>query len=74
MSAILSTEDNSEVMQNIANKTSSQFFQIPPVPNKSSEKGRDEHSQSGEVDGERIFQGNIKSSSKKNKVLAFTSD
>jgi malonyl-CoA/methylmalonyl-CoA synthetase len=36
VSAILSTEDHGELMQSIANKTSSQFFHILPVPNNSS--------------------------------------
>lgn len=65
MSTILSTEDHSEVMQSIANTTSSRFFHIPLVCNNSSEKGGDQHSQSRKVDAERILQGNIDRSSKK---------
>lgn len=50
VSAILSTEDHSELMQNIANKTSSWFFfHIPPVPNKSSEKSNNGHSKMEKV-------------------------
>lgn len=71
MSAILSTEDHSELMQSIANKSSTQFFHIPPVPNKSSEKSKDENSESGENDVDRIFQENIGRSSKKTIVSTF---
>jgi malonyl-CoA/methylmalonyl-CoA synthetase len=64
VSAILSTEDHSELMQSIANKTSSQFFHIPPVPNNSSEKSSNGHSQNGEIDADSIFPENIERSSK----------
>jgi len=50
-------------MQNIANKTSSQFFHLPPVANKSLEKSRDEHSQNGKIDANKIFLENIERSS-----------
>ncbi|RDX88379.1 Malonate--CoA ligase, partial [Mucuna pruriens] len=64
ISTILSTEDHSELMQSVANKSSSQFFHLPPVLNNSSEKSRDEHSQNGEIDAVRIFLDNIGKSSK----------
>lgn len=70
MPATLSTEDHSQTMQNVANKSSSQFFLIPPVPNKSLEKSIDEDSQNRETQEERIHQANIKRTSKKNKLLA----
>ncbi|XP_073226423.1 probable CoA ligase CCL8 [Cicer arietinum] len=73
VSAILSTEDHIELMQSIANKTSSQFFHIPPVPNNSSEKSRDEHSQNGEIDADRIFLENIESSSEDAALILYTS-
>ena len=71
MSTILSTEDHSELMQSIANKTSSQFFHIPPVPTKSSEKSRDEDSQNGEVEADRIFRDDIGRPSKKITISTF---
>ncbi|PNY11574.1 malonate-CoA ligase-like protein, partial [Trifolium pratense] len=72
-SAILSTEDHSELMQNIANKTSSQFFHLPPVANKSLEKSRDEHSHNGEIDSNRIFLENIQRSSEDPALILYTS-
>ncbi|GAU13875.1 hypothetical protein TSUD_262020 [Trifolium subterraneum] len=72
-SAILSTEDHSELMQNIANKTSSQFFHLPPVANKSLEKSRDEHSHDGEIDSNRIFLENIQRSSEDPALILYTS-
>lgn len=69
MSAILSTEDHSQTMQNVADKSSSKYFLIPPVPSNSFEKIRDEDSQSREIQDERIHQGNIKRTSKINKLL-----
>ncbi|CAL5210652.1 unnamed protein product [Lathyrus oleraceus] len=73
VSAILSTEDHSELMQNIANKTSSRFFHIPPVPNKSSEKSNIGHSKSGESDADRIFLENIERSSEDPALILYTS-
>ncbi|KAK2432577.1 AMP-dependent synthetase and ligase family protein [Trifolium repens] len=72
-SAILSTEDHSELMQNIANKTSSQFFHLPPVANKSLEKNRDEHSNNGEFDSNGIFLENIQRSSEDPALILYTS-
>jgi malonyl-CoA/methylmalonyl-CoA synthetase len=71
VSAILSTEDHGELMQSIANKTSSQFFHILPVPNNSSEKSRNGHSQNGEIDADRIFLKNVERSSKNITFSAF---
>ncbi|GAU13814.1 hypothetical protein TSUD_261410 [Trifolium subterraneum] len=71
VSAILSTEDHSELMQSIASKTSSQFFHIPPVPNKSSEKSKD--SQNGESNADRIFLENIERSSEDPALILYTS-
>ncbi|KAK2432522.1 AMP-dependent synthetase and ligase family protein [Trifolium repens] len=71
VSAILSTEDHSELMQSIASKTSSQFFHIPPVPYKSSEKSKD--SQNGESDADRIFLENIERSSEDPALILYTS-
>jgi len=59
ISAILSTEEHSELMQRVANKSSSQFFHLPPVVNMSSEKSRNEHSQNGKVHADRIVLDNI---------------
>lgn len=72
-SAILSTEDHSELMQNIASKTSSQFFHLPPVANKSLEKSRDEHSQNGKIDADRIFLETIERSSQDPALILYTS-
>jgi malonyl-CoA/methylmalonyl-CoA synthetase len=58
-------------MQNIAKKTSSQFFHLPPVANKSLEKNRDENSNNGEFDSNGIFLENIQRSSMNITVLAF---
>lgn len=71
VSAILSTEDHSELMQSIASKSSCQFFNLPTVPSTSSEESRDEHSQGGEIDANGISLENIGRSSKKISVLAF---
>lgn len=71
MSAILSTEDHGELMQSIANKTSSQFFHLPSVPSKSSEKSRDELSQSGDIVADKISLESIGRSSKNITVSAF---
>jgi malonyl-CoA/methylmalonyl-CoA synthetase len=72
VSAILSTEDHGELMQSIANKTSSQFFHILPVPNNSSKKSsRNGHSQNGEIDADRIFLKNVERSSKNITFSAF---
>jgi malonyl-CoA/methylmalonyl-CoA synthetase len=71
VSAILSTEDHGELMQSIANKTSSQFFHILHVPNNSSEKSRNGHSQNGEIDADRIFLKNVERSSKNITFSAF---
>ncbi|XP_058731883.1 probable CoA ligase CCL8 [Vicia villosa] len=73
VSAILSTEDHSELMQSIANKTSSRFFHIPPVPNKSSEKSNNEHSQNGKLDADRIFLENIGKSIEDPALIIYTS-
>ncbi|KEH28755.1 fatty acyl-CoA synthetase family protein [Medicago truncatula] len=73
VSAILSTEDHSELMQSIANKTSSQFFHIPPVPNNSSEKSRNGHSKNGEIDADSIFPENIERSSEDPALILYTS-
>ncbi|KAK7349190.1 hypothetical protein VNO77_06359 [Canavalia gladiata] len=64
VSAILSTEDHSQIMQSVAKKSSSQFFHLPPVLNKSSEQSRDGHSQNGKVDAGRILLDNIGRQSK----------
>ncbi|XP_073225926.1 probable CoA ligase CCL8 isoform X2 [Cicer arietinum] len=72
-SAILSTEDHSELMQHIANKTSSQFFHLPPVANKSLEKSRDEHSQNGKIDADGVFLENIERSSEDPALILYTS-
>jgi len=58
-------------MQSIAKKSSSQFFHLSPVFDKSSEKSRDEHSQNGVIDAEQISLDNIGRSSKKIRVSAF---
>ncbi|PNX89605.1 malonate-CoA ligase-like protein, partial [Trifolium pratense] len=71
VSAILSTEDHSELMQSIASKTSSQFFHIPPVPYKSLEKSKD--SQNGESDADRIFLDNTLRSSEDPALILYTS-
>ncbi|XP_027344505.1 malonate--CoA ligase isoform X2 [Abrus precatorius] len=71
VSAILSTEDHSELMQSIADKSSSQFFHLPPV--KSSEKSRDEHFQNGEIDADRIFLDDIGRSSEDPALILYTS-
>jgi malonyl-CoA/methylmalonyl-CoA synthetase len=60
-------------MQNIANKTSSQFFHLPPVANKSLEKNRDEHSNNGEFDSNGIFLENIQRSSEDPALILYTS-
>ncbi|XP_028789187.1 malonate--CoA ligase isoform X2 [Neltuma alba] len=73
VSAILSTEDHSQTMQSVAIKSSSQFFLIPPVPNKSSEKSRDEDSQNKEMQAERVHQGNIKRTSEDPALILYTS-
>ncbi|KAK4269361.1 hypothetical protein QN277_022525 [Acacia crassicarpa] len=73
VSAILSTEDHSQTMQNVANKSSSQFFLIPPVPNKSLEKSIDEDSQNREMQEERIHQANIKRTSEDPALILYTS-
>ncbi|CAI8601225.1 unnamed protein product [Vicia faba] len=72
VSAILSTEDHGELMQSIANKTSSRFFHIPPVPIKSSEKSNG-HSKNEESDADRIFLENIESSSEDPALILYTS-
>ncbi|KAJ1388768.1 AMP-dependent synthetase/ligase [Sesbania bispinosa] len=73
VSVILSTEDHSELMQSIANKTSSQLFHLPLVPNKSSEQSTDEHSQSGEIDADGISMENIGRSSEDPALILYTS-
>ncbi|MED6112640.1 putative CoA ligase ccl8 [Stylosanthes scabra] len=73
VSTILSTEDHSELMQGLANKTSSQFFHLPPVLTKSSGKSRDEDSQNGEIDVDRIFQDNIEKPSEDPALILYTS-
>ncbi|KAI5446140.1 hypothetical protein KIW84_014119 [Lathyrus oleraceus] len=74
VSAILSTEDHSELMQNIANKTSPRFFfHIPLVSNKSSEKSNNGHSKNGESDADRIFLENIERSSEDLALILYTS-
>ncbi|KAL2338062.1 hypothetical protein Fmac_012508 [Flemingia macrophylla] len=73
VSAILSTEDHSELMQNVANKSSSQLFHLPPVLNKSSEKSREEHSQNGENGIDRIFLDNIGRLSEDPALILYTS-
>ncbi|XP_020226372.1 malonate--CoA ligase isoform X1 [Cajanus cajan] len=73
VSAILSTEDHSELMQSVANKSSSQFFHLPPVLNKSLEKSRDEHSQNGENGTDRIFLDNIGKLSEDPALILYTS-
>ncbi|GAU13873.1 hypothetical protein TSUD_262000 [Trifolium subterraneum] len=72
-SAILSTEDHSELMQNIANKTSSQFFHLPPVANKSLEKNRDENPHNGEIDSNENFLENIHRPSEDPALILYTS-
>ncbi|XP_047174376.1 probable CoA ligase CCL8 isoform X2 [Vigna umbellata] len=59
ISAILSTEEHSELMQSVANKSSSKFFHLPSVVNISSEKSRNGHSQNGKVHEDRIFLDDI---------------
>ncbi|XP_068470500.1 probable CoA ligase CCL8 isoform X2 [Phaseolus vulgaris] len=59
ISAILSTEEHSELMQTVANKSSSQFFHLPSVVNTSSEKSRDERQQNGKIHADRILLDNI---------------
>ncbi|KAI5434560.1 Malonate--CoA ligase, variant 2, partial [Lathyrus oleraceus] len=61
------------LMKNIANKTSSRFFHIPPVPNKSSEKSNNGHSKNGESDADRIFLENIERSSEDPALILYTS-
>ncbi|KAK7389560.1 hypothetical protein VNO78_24705 [Psophocarpus tetragonolobus] len=73
ISAILSTEDHSEIMQSVASKSSSQFFHLPPVLNKSSEKSRDKHSQNGEIHADRISLDNIGRSSEDPALILYTS-
>ncbi|XLR42901.1 hypothetical protein HN51_026928 [Arachis hypogaea] len=73
VSTILSTEDHSELMQNLANKTSSQFFHLPPVLAKPSEKSSDEDSQNGEIDVDRIFRDNIGKPSEDPALILYTS-
>ncbi|BAT98501.1 hypothetical protein VIGAN_09216100 [Vigna angularis var. angularis] len=59
ISAILSTEEHSELMQSVANKSSSKFFHLPSVVNISSEKSRNGHSQNGKIHEDRIFLDDI---------------
>ncbi|OIW11890.1 hypothetical protein TanjilG_25803 [Lupinus angustifolius] len=73
VSTILSTEDHSELLQSVANKTSSQFFLIAPVPNKSSEKIRDENLQAGEIDPDRISFKSIGRTSEDPALILYTS-
>ncbi|KAF1865811.1 hypothetical protein Lal_00021812 [Lupinus albus] len=73
VSTILSTEDHSELLQSVANKTSSQFFLIAPVPNKSSEQIRDENSQTGEIDPDRISLESIGRTSEDPALILYTS-
>ncbi|CAK8574699.1 unnamed protein product [Lathyrus sativus] len=73
VSALLSTEDRSELMQSIANKTSSRFFHIPPVPNKSSENSNNGHSKNGKNDVDRIFLENIVRSIEDPSLILYTS-
>ncbi|XP_061367514.1 probable CoA ligase CCL8 [Gastrolobium bilobum] len=65
VSAILSTEDHSELMQSIANKSSSQFFHLPPVLNESSENG--------EIDPDRFCLENIGKSNEDPALILYTS-
>ncbi|KAG4912551.1 hypothetical protein JHK84_053011 [Glycine max] len=73
VSAILSTEDHSEIMQSIANKSSSQFFHLPLVLNKSSEKSRDDHSQNGGIHTDKILLDNFGRSSEDPALILYTS-
>ncbi|CAJ1951135.1 unnamed protein product [Sphenostylis stenocarpa] len=73
ISAILSTEEHSELMQRVAAKSSSQFFHLPPVVNKSSEKSRDEHLQNGESHTDRILWDDIGRSSEDPALILYTS-
>ncbi|KAI4355621.1 hypothetical protein L6164_004375 [Bauhinia variegata] len=73
VSVILSTGDHDELMQNLANKSSAQFFHIPPVPSKSLEKGGDEISQVREIDADRIFQGSSEIPSEDPALILYTS-
>ncbi|WVZ21892.1 hypothetical protein V8G54_000436 [Vigna mungo] len=59
ISAILSTEEHSELMQSVANKSSSKFFHLPSVVNISSEKSRNGHSQNGKIHEDRVFLDDI---------------
>lgn len=73
VSAILSTEDHSELMQSIASKSSCQFFNLPSVPSTSSEESRDERSQGGEIDSNGISLENIGRSSEDPALILYTS-
>ncbi|KAH1240313.1 Malonate--CoA ligase [Glycine max] len=73
VSAILSTEDHTEIMQSVANKSSSQFFHLPPVLNKSSEKSRDKHSQNGGIHTDKILLDKFGRSSEDPALILYTS-
>ncbi|XP_014516768.1 malonate--CoA ligase isoform X2 [Vigna radiata var. radiata] len=59
ISAVLSTEEHNELMQSVANKSSSKFFHLPSVVNISSEKSRNGHSQNGKIQEDRVFLDDI---------------
>ncbi|KAK7294209.1 hypothetical protein RJT34_17096 [Clitoria ternatea] len=73
VSAILSTEDHSELLQSIANKSSSQFFNLPLVTNNSSENSRDEHSQNGKIYADKISLDSIGRSNEDPALILYTS-
>ncbi|KAJ7963028.1 malonate--CoA ligase-like [Quillaja saponaria] len=73
ISVILSTEDHSEFLQNVAAKTTAVFSLIPPVQDNSSERSVDEHSQSREIDADAIFQENVEWSCEDPALILYTS-
>ncbi|RZC00932.1 RuvB-like protein 1 [Glycine soja] len=60
-------------MQSVANKSSSQFFHLPPVLNKSSEKSRDKHSQNGGIHTDKILLDKFGRSSEDPALILYTS-
>ncbi|KAL6996457.1 putative CoA ligase ccl8 [Sarracenia purpurea var. burkii] len=57
VSMILSTEDHSNLMQNVAAKSSAQFSLIPPVPCITSRTTEHDKSDNGEIDVDKSLKG-----------------
>ncbi|CAN6707153.1 unnamed protein product [Malus baccata var. baccata] len=73
VSMILSTEENMQLMENVAAKCAAQTSLIPPVPSSSSPESGAGCLQAGGIDADAIFHRNIKQSSEDPALVIYTS-